>query len=287
MTARQDDSLTDAQGVCHAAFTGEARIISLIPSITELICDLDLGAQLVGRTGFCIHPRDFLRSVTKVGGTKDLKLDVIRQLAPTHVIADMDENRKEQVDALREFVPHIVVIHPKTVSDNLALYRLLGGIFQRESQAAILCERLIAARQALHLAVASLPTEAVLYPIWREPWMTISRPTYIAAMLAEAGWHALPGDAAQRYPGFVWSTEDSPWLTQVQRVLLPSEPYHFQAEHQREIKELCAALMLPDLAVHSIDGEMVSWYGSRAILGLTYLRELRQSLADTPHTRQS
>ena len=111
-----------------------------MPSITELVCELGLADELVGRTGFCIHPWETVRRVPKVGGTKDIKLERIRELAPTHVIVNVDENRREDADALAEFVPHVVVTHPLGPLDNLDLYRLLGATFGREAQAARLCE---------------------------------------------------------------------------------------------------------------------------------------------------
>ncbi len=263
-------SLIDALGHEHQRFDGVPRIVSLVPSLTELVCDLGLGACLVGRTGFCVHPREVLRRVAKVGGTKDVKLDVLRQLAPTHLIADIDENRREAVEAMMEFVPQVVVVHPRSVADNLGLYALLGGIFGRDDEAARLAAEFAAAREELAALAATLPREAVLYPIWREPWMTVRRDTYIAAMLEAAGWDTLPAEAPLRYPEFAWA---APWLADVRRVLLPSEPYAFSARDEAEV------LALAQRPVTRIDGEMVSWYGSRAIAGLRYLVGLRRQLA--------
>ncbi|MBI3096510.1 MAG: ABC transporter substrate-binding protein [Rhodocyclales bacterium] len=257
----------DALGREHPSYEGAPRIVSLVPSLTELVCDLGLADCLVGRTGFCVHPKEKLRRVPKVGGTKDVKLAVLRQLAPSHVIADIDENRREAVEAVMDFVPHVVVVHPQTVADNLGLYALLGGIFRRDAEAARLVAGFAAAREELAAAVRDLPHEAVLYPIWREPWMTVRRDTYISSMLAAAGWDTLPVEAPARFPQFAW---DAPWMADVRRVLLPSEPYAFGA---RDAAEVAALAQRP---VTRIDGEMVSWYGSRAIAGLRYLAELRQ-----------
>jgi len=262
--------LVDALGHEHHPFDGAPRIVSLVPSLTELICDLGLADCLVGRTGFCVHPREVLRHVPKVGGTKDVKLDVVRKLAPTHLIADIDENRRDAVEAMMEFVPQVVVVHPQTVDDNLALYALLGGVFAREAEASRLAAELSAARRELAALTATLPREAVLYPIWREPWMTVRRDTYIAAMLGAAGWDTLPAEASVRFPVFAW---DAPWLADIARVLLPSEPYAFTDRHLAEVGALAQR------PVTRIDGEMVSWYGSRAIAGLRYLAQLRRQLA--------
>ncbi len=260
-------ALVDALGREHVPFNGARRIVSLVPSLTELICDLGLAACLVGRTGFCIHPRDTLRGIPKIGGTKDVKIAAVRALAPTHLIADIDENRREQVEAMMAFVPQVVVVHPRTLDDNLGLYSLLGAIFRRDVEAAQLSAAFHAARAELAAVAATRPREAVLYPIWREPWMTVSRATYIASMLAAAGWDTLPAESPVRFPQFAW---DAPWLAAIDRVLLPSEPYAFTARDQAEVASLSGR------PVQAIDGEMVSWYGSRAVAGLRYLTELRR-----------
>ncbi len=251
------------------------RIVSLVPSITELVCDLGLERELVGRTGFCIHPWETVRRVPKVGGTKDVKLEKVRELRPTHVIVNVDENRKEDAEALAEFVPEVVVTHPLEPRDNLALYRRLGGTFDREREAEALCERFERA-YARAAADGGRPAEDVLYLIWRDPWMTISRDTYISQTLALFGWRTLPAEAlvacspegdkgrAVRYP----EVELADFAGRVDRVLLSSEPFHFKERHVAEVAEL-----VPGAAVSLIDGEMTSWYGSRAIAGLDYLAE--------------
>src|SRR3954468_11368968 len=105
-------ALVDAAGTPHDPAGSSARIVCLVPSITELICDLGLADKLVGRTGFCIHPKEAVRQIAKVGGTKTVDLDKVRSLKPTHVIVNIDENEKPTADALASFVPHLVVTHP-------------------------------------------------------------------------------------------------------------------------------------------------------------------------------
>jgi ABC-type Fe3+-hydroxamate transport system substrate-binding protein len=234
----------------------EPRIVSLVPSITELICDLGLSEQLVGRTGFCIHPWETVRTIPKVGGTKDVKMDRVRDLAPTHVIVNVDENLKEDAEALAEFVPNVVVTHPLEPRDNLALYRQMGEVFGREEEAEALCERF----EAAYSRVDAGDEQDVLYLIWRDPWMTVSSDTYISRTLALFGWHTVPAGADERYP-----TVDLAEC-EVDRVLLSSEPFHFKEEHVAEV-----AALVPGPEVSLIDGEMTSWYGSRAIAGLDYL----------------
>lgn len=276
----------DALGQPHPRASPDARIASLVPSVTELLFALGLGDRLVARTGFCIHPEPQVRAVAKVGGTKDVQLDKLRALAPTHVVVNIDENRRETVDEIRGFVPNVIVTHPCAPRDNLDLYRLLGGIFDREAQAETLCARL---EQALaRLEARAWPTRRVLYAIWQDPWMTVSRDTYISRMLALIGWRTWPdaqeaddaggalqacvdGDCArpnapgQRYPSFRWSEA---LVRELDVVLLSSEPYRFTEDHADALER---QLGLPVLLA---DGEMVSWYGSRAIDGIAYLETL-------------
>ncbi len=261
-------ALIDASGQVHAPAGEGARIVSLVPSLTELVCDLGLRAQLVGRTGFCVHPREVLRDIPKVGGTKDVRLEVVRALAPTHLLVNVDENTRETVAELARFVPHVIVTHPCTPADNLTLFRLLGGVFGREALAAELCASLEAALLRAAELRRSLDDETVAYLIWREPWMTVARSTYISAMLAAVGWQTAPASSELRYPVFSWAD-----MTSVARVFLSTEPYHFKPDDLAEISALAAK------PAHMIDGEMVSWYGSRAIAGLDYLVALRRSLA--------
>lgn len=260
----------DAIGQQHQpidADAGAPRIVSLVPSLTELVCDLGLQQWLVGRTGFCIHPASVVAAIPKVGGTKDVNLEKIRKLAPTHLVVNIDENEKPAVDALAEFIPHVVVTHPQAVRDNVSLYRLLGGIFCAEQKAETLCADFEQAYSALRQRPAT-PPQNVLYCIWKDPWMTVSRNTYIANMLAEIGWRqwADHTDAERKpYPVFRWSDE---LVNSVDSVLLSTEPYRFTEEHAEALEKQIGK------PVHLIDGEMLSWYGSRAIQGLRYLHQL-------------
>ncbi|WP_019139832.1 helical backbone metal receptor [Noviherbaspirillum massiliense] len=265
--------LLDAIGQEHQPVApGKApRIVSLVPSLTELLCDLGLAQYLVGRTGFCIHPAEEVRAIPKVGGTKDVRLDKVRALAPTHLIVNIDENEKPTVDALAQFVPHIIVTHPLAPRDNPGLYRLLGGIFGVQERAEALCaefEREYAALLQQQSVMPSRP-RTVLYCIWKDPWMTISRNTYIARMLEEIGWRNWEAaDAAGsplRYPAFSWSDH---MMDGIDTVLLSTEPYRFTEAHADALERQIGK------PVQLVDGEMLSWYGSRAIEGLRYLRRL-------------
>lgn len=258
--------LVDAVGRRHARAPG-ARIVSLVPSITELLCDLGLAPQLVGRTGFCIHPKPTVAGIPKVGGTKDVNIEKIRALAPTHVVVNIDENEKPTVDLLAQFVPHVVVTHPVAPQDNLALARLLGGIFGAEAAAGAWCgefERELAALRAIPRG----PERTVLYCIWQDPWMSVAQGTYIAAMLAELGWR-VPDLGPDRYPRFEWSAA---LVDGLDAVLLSTEPYRFTEAHADALERQVG------IPVLLVDGEMMSWYGSRALAGVRYLRQVKAML---------
>jgi hypothetical protein len=282
--------LADALGTVHAPVSADdaVRIVSLVPSLTELLCELGLQAQLVGRTGFCIHPRGMVQSIEKVGGTKDVNIDKIRALAPTHLVVNIDENEKPTVAALAQFIPNVIVTHPQTPRDNIALYRLFGTVFGAlpgvAARAQELEDRFEAAYAALMHAVGSdrrgsVPRD-VLYCIWQDPWMTVSRETYIAQMLALIGWRqwqapdALLAEGAMpavRYPRFAWSEA---MVSSIDAVLLSTEPYSFRQTHVDLLEKQIGK------PVHLVDGEMLSWYGSRAIAGLAYLQTLRATSGD-------
>ncbi len=267
------DALLDVVGVEHPPALDGARIVSLVPSITELLFHLGLGAQVVGRTTFCIHPEKALASVPRVGGTKKLRIDRLRELRPSHVIVNIDENRKQDVDVIAEFAPHVVVTHPLAPDDNLALYRLVGGIFGKRTQAEALCGEFQRARDELVDATATLPSRRVLYLIWRDPWMTISRDTYISRMLALVNWETVCDDAEIRYPQV---RVTAPLLADTDIVLFSSEPFPFKSAHVEEFRKISGDSATP---CAFIDGEMTSWYGSRALAGLRYLREFAGNLA--------
>ena len=252
------------------------RIASLVPSLTELVVALGLGERLVARTGFCIHPAAALRAVPKVGGTKDVNLAKLRRLAPSHVLVNVDENRRDTVEAIRAWPapPQIIVTHPLGPEDNLALVEQLRGHFGAEPGVAGRADALARAlRRELALTQpGARPPQRVLYLIWREPWMTVARDTYLSRMLARVDWLTLPDalggpSGAARYPVL---RGDEPWLAEVRQVLLSSEPYRFGPEHADAARRLC-----PNAAVRLVDGERLSWYGPRAVPGLRYLRELR------------
>jgi ABC-type Fe3+-hydroxamate transport system substrate-binding protein len=247
------------------------RIASLVPSATETLAALGLASYLVARTGWCTHPADALAHVPKVGGTKDVNLTKLKRLAPTHVVVNIDENRADTAAALAAFVPQVIVTHPHAPEDVPGLIDQLAAPFAALPGVADRAAAL-QAELASEFAAPQTGTERlVLYLIWREPWMTVARDTYIARLLAHAGWRTLPAAeggerGAARYPAL---RGDEPWLAEVDEVLLSSEPYTFTAEHLPLAQALC-----PRARVRLVDGRWLSWHGASTAPGLRYLRTL-------------
>ena len=258
--------LIDASGREHQATSAAAvRIVSLVPSLTELLFDLGLGDRVVGRTAFCVHPADRVRSARSVGGTKSIHMDRLRGLRPTHVLVNVDETPRAVADELAASGCTVVVTHPIEVRDNLALYRLVGGVFGKHDEAEQLCRRFEEAYEAARRMAESLPERRVLYLIWKDPWMTVARDTYIARMLALVGLHTLPATSDRRYPGVELTRE---LLEQVELVLFSTEPFPFMNRH---VAAFGASYPAHAGKAAIIDAQMVSWYGSRAIRGLEYV----------------
>lgn len=268
-----DDVLRDALGQSFERVSdGQSRIVSLAPSITELLFDLELGDQVVGRTSFCVHPADRVKQVPSVGTAKKPDLAKLRAQKPTHVLLSFDETTKDLARTLREFVPNIVVTHPLVPRDNLDLYRLVGGMFNRASKAEGLCYDFENAFRSLATFAPRLPERRVLYMVWKDPWLTVSRNTYIGRMLDLVRWRSLVDDPKVRYPQVDINAK---LLKDVDIVFLATEPYRFGAA---DVEAFIKAFDCRGKVVRSIDGAMVSWYGSRAIPGLKYLRETAAEL---------
>lgn len=273
--ADSDDAFDDAMGVRHLPHAGDARIVSLVPSVTECLIDLGLASQLIARTTFCIHPDAVVCGITRIGGTKTPDLGRIVALAPTHVVMNVDENRESDARALSERGVTVVTTHPLDPIDNLKLYRLLGGIFDAREPAQRMADEFGVAHARLSALGRRQPTRRALYLIWRNPYMTISNDTYISRMLARAGLETAAPRSEDRYPQVEMTPRS---VAEVDVILLSSEPYPFKSRHADEIRD---ALGSSCPAIVDIDGEMTSWYGSRAIQGCRYLADFVTRLNDS------
>lgn len=237
------------------------RIVSVVPSQTELLYDLGLDAEVVGITKFCVHPEDWFRSKTRVGGTKKLNIEKIRELKPDLIIANKEENTREQIEELAKEFP-VWLSDITNLPGALNMIQALGQVTGQEGKANALVEEIVQGFQQLHKA--NTPRR-VAYFIWRNPWMSIGHDTFIHSMIQTMGWQNVLADRS-RYPEI---TLEELKGYNPELVLLSSEPYPFKEEHIAEIKAT-----LPDAEVKLVDGEMFSWYGSRLKKAVAYLQEL-------------
>src|ERR1700742_3081314 len=239
------------------------RIISLVPSQTELLYSLGLGEAVVGITRFCTHPETWFRQKARIGGTKAIDPARVDALRPDLIIANKEENEKPQVEALATRYP-VWTSDIKTLDDALDMIRSIGAITAKLRPARILAAE-IAQRFA---ALRPRPTLPVAYLIWRNPWMAAGGDTFIHQMLTHAGFSNIFANQT-RYPEIDLTQLIGADIT----ILLSSEPYPFRERHIREIKEI-----LPQARVELVDGEFFSWYGSRLLLSPAYFQQLREQV---------
>jgi ABC-type Fe3+-hydroxamate transport system substrate-binding protein len=237
------------------------RIVSLVPSQTELLFDLGLADRIVGVTKFCIHPNEQVKSKTIVGGTKNFKLDVIDQLQPDLIIGNKEENYKEGIESLQQKYP-VWMSDIYTLEDSLDMMQQLGTLTGTETKASALIQTI--KKGFINLKPAK-PTIRTAYFIWRGPYMAVGSNNFIDHVLQQSGFENVFTEL-ERYP------EISPeQLREVnpELILLSSEPYPFKQKHITEFQELC-----PQATIKVVDGEMFSWYGSRLQMAPSYLQEV-------------
>ena len=239
------------------------RIVSLVPSLTELLADLGLDEQVVGLTRYCCHPPDWRRHANKtvVGGTKNVDVDRTLALRPDLVIASKEENVREQVEALAEHVP-VWVSDVQSLADSLEVIASLGAVTGTATTATAMQREIEAAFAKLE----AVPAVPCLYLIWRKPFMAVGGDTFIHSMVTAAGFDNLLASRC-RYPELTLAEMQS---LNPKAVLLSSEPYPFKEQHVAEIQAA-----LPDARVMLVDGEYFSWYGSRLGHAAAYFEELR------------
>ncbi len=239
------------------------RIVSLVPSITELLCDLDIGERLVGCTKFCVHPASIRSQTTVIGGTKNPRLSAIEELHPDLIIANKEENRESDVSALRLHTP-VWVSDVKTVEDSTHLIKSLGAILDAQAKATQLSIDIQDIIKGSHVLLGS-----AAYLIWKDPYMTIGHDTYIHHMLEMVGLKNVFDDA-RRYPTV---TLDEIISLQPDFIFLSSEPYPYKENHVEEISN-----SIPQSNVILVDGEFFSWYGTRLLKKSDYPQELKRTM---------
>jgi ABC-type Fe3+-hydroxamate transport system substrate-binding protein len=242
------------------------RIISLVPSITEFICDLGLQKQLVGRTRFCIHPATILKEVKKVGGTKKLKPELIHQLKPDLIIANKEENIKSQIDELAALYP-VWISDVNSYNEALEMMKEIGILCGKPEEANAIIHACIKKQSAFNQSIE--PEITFIYLIWKEPWMVAGHHTFISSFLSEVGFKNILPASFTRYPEI--SVKQIKELNP-RCVFLSTEPYPFTEKHISELSKV-----LSPIEVCIINGEYASWYGSRMVNAIDYLRQLHHS----------
>lgn len=242
------------------------RIVSLVPSQTELLYHLGLTDEVVGQTLFCIHPKHMHQIKPRVGGTKNFKLDKINQLQPDLIIGNKEENEKSGIEQLEQHYP-VWMSDITTLKDALAMITSIGDIIHK-SQAAK--DLITAIEQSFTQLVSPQPPTTVLYLIWRKPWMAAGKATFIDDMLAKMG---LDNTLQQQYSRYPELTNEDIMTLNPDVIFLSSEPYPFKQQHIKELQELC-----PKAKIQLVDGELFSWYGSRLLHSATYFKQLLQEI---------
>lgn len=235
------------------------KVISLVPSITEALFDLGLTEnEVIGRTKFCIHPKEKVQNIPIIGGTKNINIEKIKSLKPDLILANKEENVKEQVEALMDDCK-VIVTNVETIEDNYYLLKQLGHLFNKEEQAQIFN---LKTYEVLHQTKIDSAIKAA-YLIWNNPYMTVGSDTFIHRILSEIGFKNIFHHTT-RYPEI--KTED---LAEADVIMLSSEPFPFKEKHIAELKEV-----YPDKKIIIVDGEAFSWYGTHIAKCEHYFKEL-------------
>ncbi|MEI6311606.1 MAG: helical backbone metal receptor [Bacteroidota bacterium] len=240
------------------------RIVSLVPSQTELLFDLDLGNQIVGITKFCIHPALEVSKITQVGGTKNCRLEIIASLQPDLIIANKEENTQSDIETLQKQFP-VYVSDITTLADAYKMIIDIGKITFKEEEAQHIQQQISNSLAVVQVA----EKKSALYFIWRKPWMTVGADTFIHHMMHELGFINLTADM-KRYPEL--SMEQIQSLNPAY-ILLSSEPFPFKQRHIDELQKIC-----PNAKIQLVDGEIFSWYGSRLLHAASYYKNYLQTI---------
>ncbi|MFT5761266.1 MAG: iron complex transport system substrate-binding protein [Polaribacter sp.] len=245
------------------------RIISLVPSQTELLVDLGLEEFIVGITKFCVHPAHLKKTKSIVGGTKNCRFEKIKSLNPTHILCNKEENTKEIVEECQKIATtHVSEIF--TINDSIALIESYGALFFRKREASRLIQKINFKRDNFNAFIKDKPVLKVAYFIWRNPWMVVANNTYINHLLELNKFDNIYKNK-ERYPEVEIKRirlQGDPYL-----VFLSSEPYPFKEEHAFELKR-CTH----HAKIIFVDGELFSWHGSRLIKAFDYFQQLRESV---------
>jgi ABC-type Fe3+-hydroxamate transport system substrate-binding protein len=261
-------SFTDQMGRELTINFPPKRIISIVPSQTELLFDLGLDQEIIGLTKFCIHPIEKFAERTKVGGTKKLNIDLIKDLKPDLIIGNKEENTQSDIEELAAYFP-VWMSDIFTLDDAMKTIEQVGALVDREPEASYLNHLISAGFNDLKtLALQHHIDKKVAYLIWRKPYMAAGKNTFIDDILLINGMtNVIKQD---RYPTI---TLEQLKTLNCELILLSSEPYPFGEKHIEEIQ-----LAIPDTKIMLVDGEMFSWYGSRLVKAVQYFFEFQKEL---------
>ncbi|MBI1838369.1 MAG: ABC transporter substrate-binding protein [Flavobacteriia bacterium] len=240
------------------------RIVSLVPSQTELLYDLGLEEEVVGITKFCIHPKEWFRTKNRVGGTKNISLEKVLSLQPDLLIGNKEENEKENIENLKSHVP-TWMSDICSLSDAIEMIEKVGELVGKTVKALEISAQIkdsFAQFKSENFERFSGESPSVLYLIWRNPYLSAGKNTFIDSILSECGFSNFTHE--DRYPEIVMNSKKSP-----NYIFLSSEPYPFKEKHIDELN-----LIYPKSKIILVDGEMFSWYGSRLLKATAYFKEI-------------
>lgn len=259
------------------------RIVCLVPSITETLFALGAGGRLVGITDYCIHPEEEVALKARVGGTKDFKLEKVLALDPDLVVANAEENAHPQIEKLEKEGLTVFVTFPRTVDGCVKMITDLGALTGTETAARTIAADIESARSRASKR-ARTPLPRVLCPIWKEPYVTINRDTFVDNVIRSSGGMNVFEDSRTRYPRF--ELEEAA-RKRPDVILLPTEPYHFTESDKKEFLALGRDVpAVRDRRIHIIEGELLSWYGPRAARALREISALLRESKQEPGVKK-
>lgn len=244
------------------------RIVSLCPSLTELVCDLGHSRDLIACTKFCVHPERRVKRLLKVGGTKDPKIQEIIALSPDIVLMNDEENRREDYEALIAEGVDCYSTMPRTIKETAQMVRSISAIIGGSQRGEEIAGDIEVRADRVSAAAARRESTSFAYIIWARPWMSVNDDTFAHALLTNAGGVNVFGDRSERYPEISLAElkEASPDV-----VLLCTEPYPFKSG---DVVDLSAEIDVPMDRIFIADGEYLSWHGSRTPDGIDYAEAL-------------
>ena len=246
-----------------------SRIVSLVPSLTELLHDLGLEEEVIGITKFCVHPEKWHRNKPRIGGTKNIKIPAIHSLHPDLIIANKEENVKEQVEELAGKYD-VFVTDVKNLTDAIGIINDIGLLVGKTREAFEMANKIEAKFKILQGLTSDKTKIKAAYLIWNDPFMVAGGNTFIDDMMNYCGLENI-FSSWDRYPKI--TPEDL--RIDCELILLSSEPYPFKEKHLKEL-----GLQIPGVKIILVDGEMFSWYGSRLLKASDYFKELQLKLGD-------